>query len=277
VVGWHEALGEKWPERSSLIMLGDPFSFPADSVLARLGDDRPTVTVMGGMASAAAAPGENRLILGRSVFDRGAVAVLLAGAVQIRPVVSQGCRPIGSPYVVTKAERNIIYELGGKPALLQLKQVFDSLPAREQRMVQQGLHLGRVISEYQDHFDQGDFLIRNVMGIQPDDGSIVIADWVRPGQTVKFHIRDAETADAEMRQLLTQASASGAACAGGLLFSCNGRGTRLFEHPHHDALAVHDALGPIPLAGFFAAGELGPVGGRNFVHGFTASLAIFLA
>jgi small ligand-binding sensory domain FIST len=258
-------------------MLGDPYSFPADSVLARLGDDQPSVAVIGGMASAAAAPGENRFILGRRVLDRGAVAALVSGAVQIQPVVSQGCRPIGSPYVVTKAERNIIYELGGKPALLQLKHVFDSLPAREQHMVQQGLHLGRVISEYQDRFDQGDFLVRNVMGIQPDDGSIVIADWVRPGQTVQFHIRDAETADAEMRELLAKAGGGGGECVGALVFSCNGRGTRLFPGPHHDALAVREILGAIPLAGFFAAGELGPVGGKSFVHGFTASLALFKA
>lgn len=277
--GWPEKVSGPWGEGSSLVLLGDPFTFPADWLLERLNDDRPGTRVVGGMASSASQPGQNRLLLGRQTFDAGAVAVLLQGDVRMQTVVSQGCRPIGRPFVVTKAERNVIAELGGKRALLQLKEIFDTLPTREQQLVQRGLHVGRVVSEYRDHFEAGDFLIRNVIGIDPREGTVAIGDFVRPGQTVQFHIRDQESADNDLRRLLASARATDpqadSTSAGALVFTCNGRGTRLFDEPHHDALCVRDAWGDVPLAGFFAAGELGPVGGENFMHGFTASIAVF--
>ena len=278
IVGWSSDLPADWPDDAALIVLGDPFSFPADAMLERLNEDRPGIPVIGGMASSGAAPGENRLLLGDQVHRDGAVALLIHGGLRVRTVVSQGCRPIGRHMVITKAEKNVIHELGGRPALLQLKEIFDTLPTREQELVQKGLHVGRVVSEYQDSFQQGDFLVRNVIGIDPDNGAVAIGDFVRPGQTVQFHVRDAQTADDELRQLLAAVRDDKAAPpAAGLLFTCNGRGTQLFPEPHHDAQAISAALGEIPLAGFFAAGELGPVAGKNFMHGFTASLALFEA
>ncbi len=276
IIGWPDDLPAEWPADSAVVMLGEPYSFPADALLERLNEDQPGVPVIGGMASGGMGPGENRVLLDANVFDEGAVAVMLHGGVRVRTVVSQGCRPIGRHFVITKAEQNVIYELGGRPALLQLKEIFDTLPTREQQLVQRGLHVGRVVSEYQDQFEQGDFLVRNVMGIDPDKGAVVITDFARVGQTVQFHIRDDQTADEDLRQMLTRAKQDAAAApSGGLLFTCNGRGTRLFREPHHDAHAIEKTLGDIPLAGFFAAGELGPVGGKNFMHGFTASLALF--
>jgi len=263
---------EQWPDEGSILLLGDPYSFPADALLERWGGEFPEAVIAGGMASGAAGPNQARVMLGDTTYADGAVAVMLSG-VPIRTVVSQGCRPIGSPFVVTKAERNIIYQLGGKNAYEELRQIYEELPTREQRMVQQGLHVGRVVNEYQDAFSQGDFLVRNVVGINAEDESIAIGDYVRVGQTVQFQIRDHETADAEMRQLLAQGKHP--APGGALLFTCNGRGTRLFPEPHHDALAIEESFGSIPLAGFFAAGEIGPVGGKNFTHGFTASVVLF--
>ena len=178
------------PSRRRCWYLAIPFSFPADVMLQRLNDDRPGLQVVGGMASTAAAPGENRLFFGPRAETEGAVAVILDGAVRIKTVVSQGCRPVGTHFVVTKSEGNVVYELGGKPALLQLKAIFDTLPTSEQRLVETGLHLGRVVNEYQDQFEQGDFLVRNVMGIDPNDGSVAVGDFFRPGQTVQFHVRD---------------------------------------------------------------------------------------
>lgn len=274
IVGWPD----DWPPQAppaAMLAIGEPFSFPAELLLEQQSEDRPGLPIVGGMASGASRPGGNRLWLGRRVLDEGAVVASLHGPVKMRTVVSQGCRPIGEPFVVTRAERNVIHELGGRPALDRLQEVFQQLPTSEQRMVQRGLHLGRVVSEYQERFQQGDFLVRNVVAIDQQSGAIAIGDLVRPGQTVQFHVRDAQTADHELRQMLAAAADQAGELAGGLLFTCNGRGTRLFQAPHHDAGAVQQAFGALPLAGFFAAGEIGPVGGRNFLHGYTASLALF--
>jgi small ligand-binding sensory domain FIST len=276
LIGWPDALTEDWPAGASLMVLGDPFSFPVDALLERVNEDHPGVPVFGGMASGAAAPGEVRLLLNDAELVDGALAVLFSGPLKIRNVVSQGCRPIGKHFVITKAERNIIQQLGGAPALQQLKEIFQTLPARDQQLAQQGLHVGRVMNEYQDQFEQGDFLIKNVVGIDPESGGIAIGDYVRVGQTVQFHVRDEDSADAELAQLLAKACGdSASAPAGALLFTCNGRGTRMFSTAHHDAAKLHEICGEIPLAGFFAQGELGPVAGKNFIHGFTASVALF--
>lgn len=274
--GWPDDYQALWPKGTSMLCLGEPFSFPAELMLEQLNEDRPGAPVIGGMASGGATPGENRLILGRDVFSAGAVACLISGAIHVRTAVSQGCRPIGHPLVITKAEGNIIHELGGRPALIALKEIFDILPNREQELVQRSLHVGRAMSEYRDRFEPGDFLVRNVIGHDPKSGAIAVGDYFRVGQTVQFHIRDGQTADDDLAQCLASVKADATAHPlGCLLFTCNGRGSRLFGEPHHDALAVRKHLGDLPLAGFFAQGEIGPVAGKNFVHGFTASLALF--
>lgn len=274
VEGWPEAATDN--DQRSALLLGDPFSFPTDQFLKALNQGSPGLRVMGGMASGGSELGENRLVLDDEVFDAGAVAVILDGPVTVRTVVSQGCRPIGRPMVVTRAERNIIRELGRKPVLEVLRAVFEELDADDQARFRQGLHIGRVINEYQEKFVRGDFLVRNVLGTD-DAGGLAITDVVRVGQTVQFHVRDAETADEDLRGLLEHErnERPAAAIRGALLFTCNGRGSRLFDEPNHDISALHAALGPIPVAGFFAMGEIGPVGGQNFVHGFTASVVLF--
>lgn len=275
-IGWADELIDGWPKNASLLVMGDPYTFPTDVLLQQINDEQPGALMIGGMASSGSAPGENRLFLGSGTVDEGAVVVMVSGAVRIREVVSQGCRPIGTPFVITRAERNVIQQLGGEPPVVRANEVFATLPTRDREMVRHGLHVGRVVSEYQDHFEQGDFLVRNVINVDTETGAIAIGDYVRSGQTVQFHVRDADTADAELRQLLSSVDDIEKARAGGaLLFTCNGRGTRLFREPHHDATAIQQSLGNIPLAGFFAAGEIGPVSGKNYMHGFTASIAIF--
>ncbi len=263
--------------RTTLIAIGDPFTFPMDLFLERINEDHPGVPVIGGMASAASTPGETRLICDRQVVNHGSVFVLLQSESVLATVVSQGCRPIGETFVVTKAERNQIFELGGKPAVEQLKRIYRELPTSEQRSIQMGLHLGVAITEYRDAFGYGDFLIRNVIGVDEGEGSINMGDFVRIGQTVQFHVRDFESADVDLRQSLVSSRASQAPFdpAAALIFTCNGRGLNLFPEPHHDAAAVNKTMGEITTAGFFAAGEIGPVGGRNFMHGFTCSILWF--
>jgi small ligand-binding sensory domain FIST len=276
IQGWPDELAGDWPADAFAILLGEPLSFHTDLLLDRLNEDRPGFPILGGMASGGFNPGENRLFCGREALAEGAVGAFIHGAVKLRSVVSQGCRPIGKPFVVTKAERNVIHELGGRPALIQLKELFDTLPSREQVQVQRNLHVGRVISEYRESFGQGDFLVRNVIGIDPSNGAVAIGDYIRTGQTVQFHVRDQEAADAELKQMLSAVKKSGQPQPlAGLLFACNGRGTRMFSQSDHDAGLVAKLLGEIPLAGFFAAGELGPVGNQNFMHGHTASIALF--
>ena len=253
-----------------LLLLADPFSIPTDGMLGRLRAKAPTVQVVGGMASTGRAPGGNRLVLDDAVFDNGAVGVLLDSGVVSGTVVSQGCRPVGQAYVVTRATDNVIHDLAGVPALDRLRDIVAGLPPGDRALVQEGLHVGRVIDEQKDSFGRGDFLISNVMGADPEAGDITIGATAEVGSTVQFQVRDADSADEDLRHLL--AGQQGRAA---LVFTCNGRGRNLFDAPDHDARLVHDQVGQGAVAGMFCAGELGPVGGRNFVHGYTASVVLF--
>jgi small ligand-binding sensory domain FIST len=255
----------------ALVLVGDPYSFPAESFLNWVDTNHPGLRVVGGMASAARGPGGNRLALGTRVRTGGAVGAFLGPGAEVATLVSQGCRPFGDPLVVTKAEHNFLYELAGRPALEQVvAQARDSLSEEEVVLLESGgLHLGRVIDEHRDHFGRGDFLVRNVVGADRSSGAIAVGDAMAVGTTVQFHLRDAAPADEDLHALVTARRADAA-----LVFTCNGRGTRLFGEPHHDVRVLTEHLGAVPMAGFFAAGELGPVGGRNFVHGFTASVAL---
>lgn len=274
-VGWPEDLSASLSPKSTLICLGEPLTFPADVLLARFNDDHPGVPVVGGMASCAL--GANRLIVADEMVEDGAVGVLINGPVHALTIVSQGCRPIGEPAVVTKAEANEILEIRGEPALQFLQKLYATLPTREQRLVREGLHIGRVISEYQDRRQYGDYLVRNVLGADANRQALSVGDFIRAGQTIQFHIRDHASADADLSEWLVKARAviPRGKSPGSLLFTCNGRGTNLFPQADHDAAMIQQMLGPLPLAGFFAAGELGPVAKENFVHGYTASLVFF--
>lgn len=276
LLGWPDGLGNAELAKSAVLALGDPFTFPVDRMLGQANDDYPGLRIVGGMASGIRGPGQCRLLLGDQVHTQGAVGVLLHGTPTIRCIVSQGCRPIGKHLVITGGRENVITELGGKTPLLQLRSLWQELEQRDQQLFQQGLHIGLVTNEYKTDFRRGDFLVRNVYGLEPDSGALVITDKIRIGQTVQFHVRDADTADEDLRALLDQdLKANPHKPAGALLFTCNGRGTRLFPEPNHDATVLRSQAGPVPLAGFFAQGELGPIGGQNFIHGFTASVVLF--
>ncbi|MGH2706703.1 MAG: FIST signal transduction protein [Actinomycetota bacterium] len=261
----------------AVLLLGDPFSFPPNA-LARLNEERPGLPVIGGMASGGMRPGLHALILNDRVTPSGGVGVLLGGSVNVETLVSQGCKPIGQPYVVTDAEHNVIRTLGGEAPLERLRETLQGLDPQERLLAQHGLHVGVVIDEYKAELVRGDFLIRNVMGADQQSGAVAIGEHVHVGQTVQFHVRDASAADEDLRAMLEGFGARPATSpVGALLFTCNGRGSRLFGTPHHDATAVQSKIGPLPMAGMFCSGEIGPVGGQNFLHGFTASLAIFTA
>jgi small ligand-binding sensory domain FIST len=259
-------------EPSALVLLADPFGFPAEIAFAALAERWPHLPVVGGMASAARGPGGNRLLLDDRALLTGAVGAFLGPGVEVETIVSQGCRPVGRPYTVTAAEENVVRELGGEPAMQRLLDLAnDELTEDEVAVINGGgLHIGLVIDERNLEFQRGDFLVRNVLGANQAEGWIAMAEPVDLGAILQFHLRDAESADDDLRAMLNGRRADAA-----LVFTCKGRGTNLFAEAHHDAGVVADYLGRPPAAGMFCAGEFGPVGGRNFVHGFTASIALF--
>jgi small ligand-binding sensory domain FIST len=260
----------------SLVALCDPFSFPAEELLAALERSRPHVPVLGGLASASFAGGA-MLMRDGEVHTEGAVAVRLRG-VQVLPCVSQGAGPVGPEMTITTAEANVIGQLAGKPAMERLGEVITALPEEQRVLAASALLIGLVIDENSPEYERGDFLVRPIIGADRESGAIAIGESVRVGQTVRLHVRDAASADEDLREALrVQAQALGSdGAAGALLFTCNGRGSHMFEVPDHDAATLEDSLG-VPTAGFFCAGEIGPVGGRNFLHGFTATMAVFPA
>ena len=269
------------PERSAddgvVVLLADPWSFPADGFVERSNEALVGLPIVGGLASGPRGSGSTRLLIADRVVERGAVGVVLGGPVAARALVSQGCRPVGPSMTVTKAEGNVILELAGKSAVEKLEEVLGVLQPTEQALVTAGLHIGVAMDEYADEQERGDFLIRGVLGLDRQTGGLVVGDVIEVGRTVRFQVRDADSADEDLRELLGgfREQSGFDSVEGALLFSCNGRGAHLFANSDHDVLAVRQGLATTGVAGFFAAGEIGPVGGRNHLHGFTASVLAF--
>ena len=270
---WERLVGVAPESDPVFVALADPFRIDVLSFVERLNRAYPQVPLFGGVASAGSKPKENLLLLNGEIVREGIVGVALTGNLVAEAVVSQGCRPIGKHFVVTKGERNVLRELGGKPTLRRLREVLEKLTPAERKLAEQSLLLGRAIDEYRSEFTRGDFLIHNIMGADTNTGALAIAGPARVGTTVQFHVRDAASADEDLRTALGPYADGD--IRGALLFSCNGRGTRMWpKQPGHDARALRETVGDVPVAGFFCAGEFGPVGGQNFVHGFTASVAL---
>jgi small ligand-binding sensory domain FIST len=269
------------PERQDddvvAVLLADPWSFPVDGFVERSNEALAGLPFVGGLASGLRGRGSTRLFLGADTLDRGAVGVLMGGPVGARTLVSQGCRPVGPAMTVTAADGNVILELAGLPALRKLEDVLENLDPVEQALATTGLQIGIAMDEYAEEHEQGDFLVRGIAGSDDDRQGIVVGDLVTVGSTVRFQLRDAAAADADLRDSLTRfrRSSSLDTVEGALLFSCNGRGAQLFASADHDVMLVRETLGVDGVAGFFAAGEIGPVGGRNHVHGLTASILAF--
>jgi small ligand-binding sensory domain FIST len=274
IVGWPEAV---WTggERTPLLLLADPFTIPADLMLAQH-NERSSTPVIGGLASGGARPGDHVLFLDRDVHFDGAVGVELPGAA-IVPVVSQGCAPIGPDMVITAGGGPVVGELAGEAAFDKISRVVDELSDDERRLLNQPLLAGLVINENQPEYGRGDFLVRGIHGRDPETGAVYIGEQVRVGQTFRLHVRDAASADTDLRLALREARDMkvNLTPAAGLVFSCNGRGTHMFGTPDHDAVAIDEELG-VPAAGMFCNGEIGPVGGKTFLHAFTATMALFL-
>jgi small ligand-binding sensory domain FIST len=254
-------------------LLVDPFTFPAGPFLTRLNEAHERIPLVGGIA-VGGRPGAQALILEDAVHAEGAVGAVVSG-LPVLTVVSQGCRPIGHEAVITRCEGNVVYELAGRAALEYLRREIVTLSSEEQELAARGLLAGLVIDENRPEYDTGDFLMRGLLGADEATGALALGDTVRVGQTLRFFVRDAASADADLRRALGGAL-RWARPVGALLFTCNGRGTNMFPEPNRDARVVTEMLQTDALAGFFCGGEIGPVGGKAFLHGFTATLAVFL-
>jgi len=273
---WRSRFDFSDDDEPAFILLPDPFTIDAQKLLDGLNAAYPQRPVIGGLASGSQSASSCALFLNGQVVH-GAVGLGLKGNFTLRTVVSQGCRPIGDPQVITRCDNQVIYELGGRPALEVILALIETLSPADQRLARSALLMGRVIDEYKDKFERGDFLIRTLMGADSKSGAIAVGDVFRPGQTVQLHVRDAATAREDLHALMGEVAQhlEAPAASGALLFSCNGRGAHLYGEADHDSRVVAETTGSAPIAGFFCNGEIGPIGNTNFLHGFTASIGIF--
>jgi small ligand-binding sensory domain FIST len=273
---WEELAKTKNEDLAGFILLPDPFSFRIDSLVQGLDFAFPKTAKIGGLASGAHSPGGNALFLNSKTYHDGLVGLSLSGNLVVDTIVAQGCRPIGWPMRVTKCHRNFLFDLDGQPALWALHEVLESLDPKEKELAGNSLFLGVVMDEFKEQVKPGDFLIRNIIGLEPTSQALIVGELLRAERTVQFHLRDAATSADDLRLLLKQyrdrkqESASGA-----LLFSCLGRGEHLYGIANHDSDCFKEYMGQVPLGGFFCNGEIGPVGGTTFLHGYTSSFGIF--
>lgn len=295
------ALAEKAKDPAAVFVVADPFSVPLNGAVPTLGraltaaaDQAAPPVLFGGVASAAEKAGGNTIVLDDHADNKGMVGVALSGPIRCDMTVSQGCRPVGENLVVTRARGNLIFELAGRPALHVIREQIGSLDNDDRILLPGGLFVGRVIDEYKQHLGRGDYLIRNVLGADESSGGVAVADIIPPGRTVRLHLRDAHTAEEDLALLLDAQTLHGPP-RGALLVTCAGRGERFFGKQNLDTVAIQRAFFPnesgpeaaksgkaidpqrmgIPLAGFFASGEIGPIGNQSFVHGYTACLGCF--
>jgi small ligand-binding sensory domain FIST len=276
--GLAQALGIGPHDNPSIVLLADGFSFDVQRLLSGMHVAFPDGVVFGGLASGGSTAGSNTLFCGDGVFAEGCAGVVLSGNIACDTLVAQGCRPVGAPAFVTRSHRNMMLELDSRPPAEFLQALYDGLEARDKRLFASSLFLGVVMDDAQERYQQGDYLIRNILGIDPNSGALAVGALLRPNQVVQFHLRDARTASEDLAILLERyrrTHEDDVAPSGALLFSCLGRGKGLYGKADHDTAALAGAIGPLPLGGFFCNGEVGPVHDRSFLHGFTSVFALF--
>ena len=274
---WEDLVKVVKSDEPQFILLADPYSFPAQNLILGLDFAFDQSAKIGGLASGAQQQGQNALFLEDQVFRSGAVGVAMSGNVVVDTVVAQGCRPIGKPMRITQSQQNLLGGLDGRPPVEVLRELFEGLNERDRGLMRTSLFLGVVMDGFIDEPKQGDFLIRNVMGMDDRAGVLSIGEVLKEGQLVQFHLRDAETSAEDLVAVLDRYAGENREnqAQGALLFSCLGRGQYLYGKSNHDTEIFQNKLGSVPLGGFFCNGEIGPVSGTTFLHGYTSSFGIF--
>ncbi|MFQ5934022.1 MAG: FIST N-terminal domain-containing protein [Dehalococcoidia bacterium] len=274
---WEDLVQVSVSVNPQFVLLPEPFTIQADNLLMGLDYAFTESVKIGGLASGGQRPGANALYMEQEVYRSGAVGVAMHGNIRVETIVAQGCRPIGGPLVVTRCQGNIVYELDSGKSMDVLQEMFEAASDEDRRLMTSALHLGVVMDPLKEAFQPGDFLIRNVMGLHKETGALIVGEMLREGQVVQFHVRDNQAAKEDLEAMIDRylrENGPEKAC-GALLFSCVGRGEHLFGRPNHDTNIFQSKVSDVPLAGFFCNGEIGPVGGTTFLHGFTSSFAIF--
>lgn len=276
---WERLFGYSSESEPQFILLSDPFSANPEAVITGLDYAYPASAKVGGMASGASSPGSNALFINDKVFSEGTIGVALSGDIAVDTIVAQGCRPAGPMMQITRADQNLLYELDGRPSFEVLRDLFSSLDGRDRELAMNALFLGVLMDEFDENPQVGDFLIRNVLGADPRRGALVVGERLQEGMRVRFHVRDARTSAEDLHAMLTgyekTLSNELTSISGSLLFSCLGRGEHLYGTPNFDSGVFEEHLGEIPVGGFFCNGEIGPVGGTTFLHGYTSAFGIF--
>jgi small ligand-binding sensory domain FIST len=275
---WQTLIGIPPDDCPAIMLLPDPFTLRSDHLLAGLDFAYPSTVKIGGLASGGGQPGTNALFLDDKMISSGAVGVAFTGDLAVETVVARGCRPIGKPLMVTEAELNVSSKLDDTTPLDALREIFETATTREKRLIRRSLQIGIVMDRLAQDRSEGEFLIRNVLGADEEDGTLAVGEMVQEGQVVQFFIRDAQAADEDLRMMLEEYIDNldeGDVPASALLFSCLGRGQYLYGSPDHDTSMFTDMVADIPIAGFFSNGEIGPIGDQTFLHGYTASFALF--
>ena len=275
---WERLVGAERSQEPQFVLLADPFTSRPEALLAGLDYAFPGSAKIGGLASGGTSPGLNALFLDGEVHTSGIVGAALSGNVLVDTVVAQGCRPVGPLMQITDCKENILYELDGRPAFSALQELFAGLDERDRKLAQTALFVGVVMSEFEEGPKAGDFLIRNLIGIDPKSGAIAVGEYLGEGMRIRFHLRDAEASAQDLHAVLTDYESAlprKDEVSGALLFSCLGRGEYLYGRPNFDTGIFRQHLGDVPVGGFFCNGEIGPVGGTTFLHGYTSSIGLF--
>ncbi len=270
---WRDLMGVPAELKPHFFIFSDPFSLDSMALLDGLDYAYPGSVKIGGLASGGQEARENLLLLNEKVLSKGSVGFAVSGDLQVEAIVAQGCRPIGKPMSITQSDQNILFSVDNQTPLEYIQDLYETLPERDQELLQSSLFLGILMDPYKVEPKQGDFLIRNIIGLDQKKGHLAIGAPLRNGQTVQFHLRDANTSRDDLKMMLSQAKSEKA--SGAVLFSCMGRGRRLYGTDNHDSDLLKSVVGNIPVGGFFCNGEIGPVDGKTYLHGYTSSIAVF--
>jgi small ligand-binding sensory domain FIST len=274
---WEDTLRITANQQPSFLLLSDPYSFETEVYVKGLDRVFPTAPKVGGLASGARQVGGTTLYLGHEVHHSGCITLALTGNIDVDTVVAQGCRPIGDPMFVTSAHENLIRELDGHSPRDVLAELFERLPPSDRELLSQSLFMGLALRRDATEYLPGDFLIRNILGMDPQSGALWVNANVPANSVVQFHLRDAATSALDLERTLRGYGASHAVTpdAGALLFSCAGRGAGLYGQPDHDSNAFRRIVADLPIGGFFCSGEIGPIHSATYVHGYTSAFAVF--